>query len=347
MKSSKYMLCFAALVGTLFGFLSLTLGNPPQNSASYYKKDAGPYSVETVKYDWTDAARNRPVPVKIYYPKTCEQSSPVIIFSHGLGGSRDGYEYLGQQWAGYGYVSVHVEHVGSNRDILTQAGARPMEAMKKAATDIDNILNRPKDVSFAIDQLQKLNEDAASPLKGRLDLQRIGVAGHSFGAYTALASGGRKLIGPKGGVLDLSDPRIRACIAMSAPSRGKDRDCPSYEQFRIPCLHMTGTADTSPIGDTSAQDRRVPFDCISHGEEYLMIFEGGDHMVFSGRRVRGPQEKDDVFHDLIRMTTTAFWDAYLKDDPQAKHWLGDGGVESTLGKNGTFETKGLTKHGDH
>ena len=52
------------------------------------------YFVETIKYEWQDAKRNRPVPVKIYHPVTEGESLPVIIFSHGLGGSRDGYDTI-------------------------------------------------------------------------------------------------------------------------------------------------------------------------------------------------------------------------------------------------------------
>ena len=78
---------------------------------------AGPFAVETASFDWTDAARNREVPVKIYYPKDGAGTCPLIVFSHGLGGSREGYEYLGRHWASHGYVSVHVQHKGSDTEV--------------------------------------------------------------------------------------------------------------------------------------------------------------------------------------------------------------------------------------
>ncbi len=52
------------------------------------KKEVG-----TVKFDWRDARRDRLVPVKIYFPKEGTGPLPIIIFSHGLGGSRECYEY--------------------------------------------------------------------------------------------------------------------------------------------------------------------------------------------------------------------------------------------------------------
>src|ERR1700722_1072373 len=79
-----------------------------------YKEDHGPFAVQTVRYDWHDSKRDRDIPVKIYFPKTGEGPFPVIIFSHGLGGSREGYAYLGNHWASHGYISVHVQHLGSD-----------------------------------------------------------------------------------------------------------------------------------------------------------------------------------------------------------------------------------------
>jgi hypothetical protein len=105
---------------------------------------------------------------------------------------------------------------------------------------------------------------------------------------------------------------------------------------------MTGTLDDSPIGETNAADRRLPFDHIGGAEQYLVIFNGGDHMIFSGRprNAAGARaEKDALFQDLIRQATTAFWDAYLTGDARAKSWLSRGGLASLLGGDGTLETK--------
>src|SRR4051812_39599848 len=74
----------------------------------------GTFAVETLKLEWRDAKRQRDVPAKIYFPKDATGACPLIVFSHGLGGTRDGYEYLGRYWASHGYVSVHVQHLGSD-----------------------------------------------------------------------------------------------------------------------------------------------------------------------------------------------------------------------------------------
>jgi predicted dienelactone hydrolase len=301
------------------------------------ERGPGPYEVASVSYDWVDSARNgRKVPVKIYYPEKGQGPFPVIVFSPGLGGSREGYEYLGRHWASHGYVSVHVQHLGSD-DAVWKGSKQPEQDLARAAADPGNAVARPKDVSFVLDRVTELNRDV-TPLKGRLDLRAVGMAGHSFGGWTTLAVAGQML----GARLQSSlvDPRFKAAIAMSAPvARTTDLDR-AYAKISMPILHMTGTLDDSPIGDTKAPERRVPFDHIPAPGQYLVIFQGGDHMIFAGqRRQAGKGEKDPRFHDLILQGTTAFWDAYLKGDAAAKAWLAQGGYAAALGADGKLEVK--------
>ena len=307
-------------------------------TATEYKKTPGPHAVDTVLYDWHDDQRDRNVPVKIYYPREGPGPYPVIVFSHGLGGTREGYEYLGQHWASHGYVSVHVQHIGSD-DSVWKDQIHRAERMKAAAADPKNALNRPPDIHFTIDRLERLQNEEG-PLKGRLDLKKLGVAGHSFGAFTTLAVAGQAFITPTGRSVSVEDWRIKAGIVMS-PSAPKRRDHLDevYNGIRIPLFHMTGTRDDSPVSDTLAADRRIAFDHIKGADQYLLTFKDGEHMVYTGRkRLRGDENNRDArFIDLIRQSTMAFWDATLKSDPIAKHWLNEGGVESLLGSEGTFE----------
>jgi predicted dienelactone hydrolase len=313
---------------------ALLLAAPPALASG----KPGPFAVETLSEDWHDSARERDVPVKIYFPKTGAGPFPVIIFSHGLGGSRDGYEYLGRQWASYGYVSVHVQHKGSDVDVW-RGKANPAAALRDSLLDLRNATNRPLDVRFAIDRVEKINRDE-TPLRGRLDMARVGMAGHSFGALTTLAVIGEVFPGPRGVELALPDQRVKAAVAMSSPVIGdKKKLDQAFAKIKTPCLHMTGTIDDSPVGETKAKDRRLPFDHIGGADQYLLIFNGGDHMVFSGRGRLPGREKDPVFQKMIRVSTTAFWDAYLKDDNQAKAFLVETGFQQMLGKNGTFEKK--------
>jgi predicted dienelactone hydrolase len=75
-------------------------------------------ATEVIEFDWVDAARSRAVPVRLYWPHAATPGAkvPLVLFSHGIGGSRRGYSYLGQHWATHGYASLHVQHVGSDRE---------------------------------------------------------------------------------------------------------------------------------------------------------------------------------------------------------------------------------------
>jgi len=310
--------------------------NPPVNG---YHSYATLHAVEIVRYDWHDTRRNRTVPVKIYFPKAGNGPFPVIIFSHGLGGTREGYEYLGRHWASHGYVSVHLQHPGSDDGVWRDATVSDrMNAMRRAAAAPSNSINRPMDVSFAIDQMEKLNQEQ-SPFQKKLDLERIGVAGHSFGAYTTLAIAGQMFFAGGGKGTSLGDPRVKAAIPMSAPvSANKRRLDEVYAKIKIPCLHMTGTKDSSPIGDTKPEERRLPFDHSNGSDQFLITFKDGDHMIFSGRERLLANQKDEKFHKLICASTTAFWDAYLREDAKAKAWLLNG-YKAELGENGKYEIR--------
>ena len=136
----------------------------------------------------------------------------------------------------------------------------------------------------------------------------------------------------------LADPRITAGIEMSAPVplTQIQRDH-AFSAITIPVFHMTGTLDNSPIGETKAADRRIIFDEMNRAETCLVIFNGADHMTFSGHII--PRASDAQFHPLILAGSNAFWDAYLKDNSAAKEWLYNGGFASLIGEKGTFEKK--------
>ena len=127
---------------------------------------------------------------------------------------------------------------------------------------------------------------------------------------------------------------------MSAPvPRDKTKLDQQFGRIKVPCLHMTGTRDDSPIGETKAKERRLPFDHITAADQYLVIFTGGDHMIFSGRGRLSGGGKDSVFQDLIRPATTAFWDAYLKDAKPAKAFLTTGACRSCWARKGRWKRR--------
>jgi dienelactone hydrolase len=373
--------CHHRTIGTRLTLLALTLAitstslaqpqstiqkqpaAPAATAVSPYSKP-GPHKVQSLLLDWVDPARdNRAVPVKVYFPapehaSAAPASLPIIIFSHGLGGSREGYTYLGEHWASQGYVVIHPQHLGSDTEVW-KGQKEPLKAMRESIRDPQNALNRPKDVTFIIDQLALLNT-SEGPLKGRLDTTRIGIGGHSFGAFTTLSSAGQTLMGPLGRSMNLGDKRIKSAIAMSPQPPSKplpdDRLHEPYDTITIPLLHMTGTQDKSVVSDTTPEQRRIPFDNTNNAPAYLLTLTGGDHMVFSGRRRGGIDallgqgrrddagKRDDHFRTLILDSSTAFWDATLKNSAKAtEHLLDQGPFERALASDGKWETRNLAK----
>lgn len=295
-------------------------------------------AIATLDAVWTDASRSRDVPVRIRYPEESAGRLPLVVLSHGLGGSREGLAYLGEALAKAGFVALHLQHAGSDAQVW-RGSDRPLEALRAAARQPANAVHRPRDVSFAIDHVLAL--EGEHPLAGRVDGERIGVAGHSFGSLTALLVAGQKFVwGARKREISVRDDRVKAAVAMSSPvPRDRSTHEKAYAAVEIPVLHMTGTQDTSPIGDTGADERRVPFDTISGVDQYLITFTGGDHMIFSGQALRRRDAaRDAMFQPHIMAATVAFFQGYLNRDEGRVRWLREE-LEGELGEAGVLEMK--------
>jgi predicted dienelactone hydrolase len=188
---------------------------------------------------------------------------------------------------------------------------------------------------FVIEQLDKMAGKTSSP-GDRMDLARIGVSGHDFGAQTVLALAGQVLPGK----IAFEEPRVKAVVAMSAPvPLGQVPLTLAYGDVSLPCLHITGTADNSIVATTTAAQRRLPFDYTSGVDQYLITLRGADHQTYSGHILARNGTQDAMFQQMIAECSAAFWDAYLKDDHRAKQWLAGPGITDHLGARARVETK--------
>jgi predicted dienelactone hydrolase len=274
----------------------------------------------------SDAQRSREIPVRIYLPHAAV-AAPVVIFSHGLGGTREGSKYLGDHWAQRGYVAVFLQHPGSDDSVWKDKPiSQRLSAMKEAAS-LENLTLRVQDVTVVLDQLQRWNNDERHDLHNRLDLSHIGMSGHSFGAVTTqFLSGQRPPIGN-----NLTDPRIQAAVIMS-PSALRRRDPKAaFAEVKIPWMLLTGTKDNSPIGDTDAASRLLVFPALPVGDKYELVLFNGEHSAFTDRALPGDTEpRNPNHHRAVLAVTTAFWDAYLRDNSAAKAWLNGDAVTKIL-----------------
>ena len=98
----------------VFCVVALICGSPAAAAAPESGR-AEPNKVSTRLATWHDADRERDVPVKLYLPTEAEGRWPIVLFSHGLGGSREAAAYLGRHWAGHGYATVFLQHPGSDQ----------------------------------------------------------------------------------------------------------------------------------------------------------------------------------------------------------------------------------------
>lgn len=293
---------------------------------------AARYAAAMSDVSWFDASRSRTIPVRIYYPNSNSQRFPVIVFSTGLGRSREDCGYLGRHWAECGYVSAFVQHPGSDE---SQRGLRPKKDLQRAFYNPNNVRNRPLDVIFVLDRLEQMAREGSSP-GDRFDMRRIGAAGHDFGSQTVLTLAGQVLPGQ----VAFREPRVKAVLAMSSPvPTGEMPLSEVYAGVSLPCLHITGTADNSVVGTTQAYQRRLPFDHVSAADQYLITLNGGDHLTYSGHGRRGNAAGDAMFQRLIAETSAVFWDAYLKQSGTAKRWLAGPALQNHLGAAGWAEKK--------
>jgi predicted dienelactone hydrolase len=242
---------------------------------------------------------------------------PVIVFSHGFGGSNVGYTPLTEYWAGHGYIVIKPSHADAGKlgPILEQRREERRAEMEKARAEgrgrnARNVqpsgqqqepaqqkpdalaeaiwatqspadwANRAKDISLILDNLTNL-EKKYPELGGRMDTSKIGVSGHSYGAFTAMMVGGMTSF-PANGTVHEADPRVKAAVVFSpqglSSTLGLTKD--SWKDLTIPTMFVTGSLDYFTAGD--AKPRHDPFAYSPAGDKYFVSFNGGRHMTFSG-----------------------------------------------------------------
>ena len=141
---------------------------------------------------------------------------PVILFSHGHGGSNNvsslnGYAPIASLWAAAGFAVIQPTHLDS-RTLSRQLADTPGAPFfwRSRAEDMSRILDRLDEIETTVPQLA-----------GRIDHRKIAVAGHSLGGHTASLLLGARIAGPDTGEeANLTEPRIKAGVLLAAPGRG-------------------------------------------------------------------------------------------------------------------------------
>ncbi len=307
--------------------------HPARPDAAGYKLAPGPWAVGVIdRLVLKDNRRHRTVEVTVRYPRVKGRSPraawPLVVFSHGAGGSRAAFPELTTHWASYGYVVIIPTHADS---IPPQAGRQPA----RRAFDVDQ-LDRLADIVFVIDSLDQI-EKKMDGFHGRhamrVDRDHIGVAGHSAGALTAQMAIGVKVRLSRGGgeteLRSVGDPRFKAAILISGQgtiNRLLTRD--SWNDLAKPFLVMTGSRDVVAISRETPESRQEPFLLARPGHKFLVFIEGATHSSYGGRATLPAIDGEEVSDANLRMitgvtasATLAFWDAYLENDEHGHDYL--------------------------
>jgi len=383
------MVRFIPLLAAIWSFMLPLAG--VARAQTTYKPDAGLFNVEVVDETWRDESRSadpskagspgkdetagREIPVRVYVPVLVgavmppgggSALRPVVVFSHGMGGSREGYEYIARHLATHGYLVILPQHPGSDKDAILKAGKdkilrrdaeqpdkpeagrdrprgrneRPAARMllditEENTSDPANLENRPEDISFALDHLAK-----HARFGKIVDMTKVAVAGHSFGAYTTMAICGMRVDLPERPDSSFRDERVKVGIAMSPQGKGvMGVDAGAWDAINVPMLLMTGTRDMGQ-GDRAVAWRHEPFQSLQAPDSYFLNIIDANHMTFSGSSVRDRTGSIKEEHlAIVRQCCTAFLDACLLDDAKARAWLREKQIVEASGKACEFRHK--------
>jgi predicted dienelactone hydrolase len=293
-----------------------------------------PVGVRTIEA--LDTARNRLFPCEIWYPESAEGSYPVVVYSHHSGGGRRAATYLCDHLASHGYVVAALDH---SEVIAEELKGKEGETSEQLSARVDAwIANRVPDIRFLLDHL-------LSRAEVNVDPDRIGIVGHSFGGWTALA-------------MPEVDTRIRAVVALGPGGNARPRPgiLPlklSFEWGRdVPTLYLAAENDVPiPLDGVYELFERTPsakqmvilrradhyhfLDNVEEVHEMVRVMTFPANLAWMTEEMRpiGELCSGEQAHLLIRGLTVCHMDAVLRQQEEARRFLG-GDIEAELAARG-------------
>jgi predicted dienelactone hydrolase len=355
---------------------------PPQPA-----DQVGPYKIGVTTVELADDSReDRYLPVEIWYPASFAEGAPVevyeleanglslaqvdsplgavrdarynaklgrrpfILFSHGNGGVRQQSIFLTEYLAAHGFIVAAPDHTGNTMgDLMSGDVGRPEMAVSG--------MHRPLDLSFMLDELLDHTEERIPLLAGAIDNESVGVTGHSFGGYTALAIAGAAVnlaaarescavdpdelycyfldsFDPELDFHSYRDERVSVSVPLS-PGGYEIFGAEGMAQTAIPTMIQAGSRDeTTPLG----REQEPMFENLG-SPGVLAIIEDAGHFTFSDICILveiygvetlegfgasfltdGCNETNidiEVGHQIINTLATAYFQIYLQDYEEA------------------------------
>ncbi|MFD8201502.1 alpha/beta hydrolase family protein [Streptomyces sp. NPDC059701] len=262
--------------------------------------------------------RGEDLQVRVSAPATGD-GLPVVVFSHGFGSSMDGYAPLADHWAARGFVVLQPTHLDSRTLGIPAEDPRTPRMWRFRVEDLKRVLD-------GLDVLA-----AAVPgLGGRPDLDRVAVAGHSWGAQTASTLLGARVLDADGVPgEDLSDPRVAAGVLLALPGLGDDLTPfaaehlpfmrPSFDRMTTPALVVAGDHDQSALSTRGPDWFTDPY-TYSPGGKSLLTLYGAEHSLggIPGHEVAETTDENPARVALLQRLTTAYLRSAL--DPADNAW---------------------------
>ena len=260
----------------------------------------------------------RKIGIRIRLPITKEKTG-LILYSPGLGSGLNNGAPWCEAWRNAGFVVVTLSHAVTNDDIW-DISKQSLKSNLRDALAFPQYGLRVTDCKFVLDVCL-----ADVDLKNFIDSERVGIAGHSYGALTV-----QSIAGQSNGASQ-ADPRIKAAIAFS-PTAMSAATANSMKTVKIPFFCITGDHDNHVTfkNDIDAMrlgveltKRKYVFKGLPPGKREQLVLANADHMSFAGENLHGTPvkfsrditataEQEQQTWDKISQITSLFWQTHLR-----------------------------------
>jgi dienelactone hydrolase len=264
------------------------------------------------------SGRGEDLQVRVSAPAT-GGDLPVLVFSHGFGWSMNGYAPLADHWAANGFVVVQPTHLDSRSLGMSHEDPRFPHIWRIRIEDLKRVL----------DELDAV-EASVPGLSGRIDRGRIAVAGHSWGAQSASALLGARVVDADGVPgEDFTDPRVKAGVLLALTGLGDGLTPfavehlpfmrPSFDHMNAPALIVAGDHDQSQLSTRGPDWFTDPY-TYSPGPKSLLTLFGAEHSLggISGYEVAETTDESPARVALLQKLSTAFLHSALS--PEDTSW---------------------------
>lgn len=309
----------------------------------------GSYTWQERSFTFPNPERGMKIEATIYVPQGLTKPAQVIVISHGLASNRDTFAYLAKHLVSYGYAVAVLEHPGT--------GGKDFGAFLAGLGRIPNLREaylRPLDLKYLLDDLERQSKVAPS-LIGQIDVQNVGLVGHSLGGYTVLALGGARLnfasiqsdcnvpepnvtsfnlskliqcraIYLEPGEYDQKDRRVKAIFTLNPIGGGTLFNREGIENFNVPVMIVASGDD---IFAPTVPEQLFPFTWMPVTDKYLAMAPKGTHFSFIEKCEKGvlniPRSLIGVDPSLarpyVKTLSVAFFKTHLSNQSEFRAYL--------------------------